>query len=108
MRSDYALAVRASGCGWWRLGVVHVIPNLAPVTYAQFWVTTPVFLLSEANLSLLGLGISEPMPSWGNLLRDLRNLPSIGHQPWVLAPLVLLVITLSCCHAAQPSLEDLR
>ncbi|MCX6630621.1 MAG: ABC transporter permease subunit, partial [Candidatus Solibacter sp.] len=108
LRSDYALAARAAGCATWRLAVVHVIPNLAPVTWAQFWVTAPVFLLSEANLSILGLGISEPMPSWGNLLRDLQNLPSLSHQPWVAAPLVLLVITLSCCHVAQPSVEDIR
>jgi ABC-type dipeptide/oligopeptide/nickel transport system permease subunit len=108
MRSAYALAARASGCDGWRLALAHVLPNLAPVASAQFWTTAPVFLLSEANLSLLGLGISEPMPSWGNLLRDLQNLPSLMHEPWVAAPLVLLVITLSCCHAAQPPLEDLR
>jgi peptide/nickel transport system permease protein len=108
LRSDYVLAARAAGCALPRLALVHVIPNLAPVTVAQFWVTAPVFLLSEANLSLLGLGIAEPMPSWGNLLRDLQNLPSLARQPWVAAPLVLLIVTLSCCHAAQPSVEDLR
>ena len=108
LRSDYALAARAAGCGNGRLAVVHLVPNLFPVASAQFWVTAPVFLLSEANLSLLGLGISEPMPSWGNLLRDLQNLPSLRHQPWIAAPLLLLVLTLSCCHAAQPSAEDLR
>jgi peptide/nickel transport system permease protein len=108
MRSPHVLAARAAGCGMCRLAMVHVIPNLAPVTWAQFWVTVPVFLLSEANLSLLGLGIAEPMPSWGNLLRDLQNLPSLGSQPWVAAPLALLVITLGCCHAAQPPLEDVR
>jgi ABC-type dipeptide/oligopeptide/nickel transport system permease subunit len=106
LRADYVLAARAAGCRTPRLALVHVIPNLAPVTVAQFWVTAPVFLLSEANLSLLGLGISEPMPSWGNLLRDLQNLPSLTHQPWVAAPLVLLILTLGCCHIAQPPVED--
>lgn len=108
LRSDYVLAARAAGCGASRLALVHVIPNLAPIACAQFWVTAPVFLLSESNLSLLGLGIAEPMPSWGNLLRDLQNLPSLAHQPWVAAPLVLLIVTLSCCHVAQPSVEDVR
>jgi ABC-type dipeptide/oligopeptide/nickel transport system permease subunit len=108
LASDYALAARAAGCARLRLAVVHALPNLAPVAMAQFWVTAPVFLLSEANLSLLGLGISEPMPSWGNLMRELQNLPALGHQPWIAAPLVLLVITLSCCHAAQPAMEELQ
>jgi ABC-type dipeptide/oligopeptide/nickel transport system permease subunit len=107
-RSDHALAARAAGCGPWRMALVHAIPNLAPVGLAQFWVTAPLFLLSEANLSLLGLGISEPLPSWGNLMRELQNLPALGRQPWVAAPLVLLVITLSCCQVAQPSTEELR
>jgi peptide/nickel transport system permease protein len=106
--SDHAVAARASGCGRWRLALVHAIPNLAPVGLAQFWVTAPIFLLSEANLSLLGLGIAEPMPSWGNLMREMQNLPELSRQPWVAAPLVLLVITLSCCQVAQPSAEDLR
>jgi len=108
LRSDYALAARAAGCGTGRLGLVHVVPNLLPVASAQFWIAVPVFLLSEANLSLLGLGISEPLPSWGNLLRDLQNLPSLRHQPWMAAPLLLLVVTVGCCHAAQPSLEEIR
>jgi peptide/nickel transport system permease protein len=108
MGSVYVLAARASGRGTWRLAAVQVIPNLAPILYAQFWVTAPVFLISEANLSLLGLGIAEPMPSWGNLLRDLQNLPALAQQPWVAAPLLLLAITLGCCHAARPSPGDLR
>lgn len=108
LNSEYALAARAAGCRTWRLGLVHLIPNLAPVTRAQFWVTAPVFLLSEANLSVLGLGISEPMPSWGNLLRDLQHLRSLAHQPWVAAPLVVLVLTLCCCHAAQTPVEEIR
>ena len=37
-----------------------------------------------------------------------QNLPALAHQPWVAAPLVLLVITLACCHIAQPSLEEFR
>jgi peptide/nickel transport system permease protein len=103
--SDYVLAARASGAGPWRAAVRHILPNLAPVALAQFWTTMPAYLLAEANLSLLGLGISEPLPSWGNLLRELQNLPALPRAPWMLVPLVLLVVTLACCEAGRPADE---
>jgi len=42
----------------------HVAPNLRPLFYAQFFISIPLFILTEANLSILGLGVMEPMPSW--------------------------------------------
>jgi len=99
--SEYVLLARAGGIGRWRLATRHILPNLAPVALAQLWTTAPAFLLAEANLSLLGLGICEPLPSWGNLFRDLQNLTAWPREPAMLAPLLLLVITLSCCQLAQ-------
>ena len=52
----------------------------------------PVFILSEANLGLLGLGVSEPLPSWGAMLRELENYSAVLQNPWMLAPVVLLVV----------------
>jgi peptide/nickel transport system permease protein len=69
-----------------------VLPNLKPVLYAQFWISVPVFILSEANLGILGLGVAEPMPSWGSLLRELEGMMSIGEEPWKFVPLILLAL----------------
>jgi peptide/nickel transport system permease protein len=96
----YALRARASGCGRMRLAVMHIAPNLAPVAWAQFWTTAPAFLLTEVNLALLGLGVAEPLPSWGSLLRELQNISSIPRQPWIAVPLALLVVTLGCSQLA--------
>ncbi|HYW42571.1 MAG TPA: ABC transporter permease [Bryobacteraceae bacterium] len=104
-RSDYVLLARAGGESGWRVAVRHILPNLAPITLAQFWTTAPAFLLTEANLSLLGLGISEPMPSWGNLLRELQNVAALPREPALLVPLLLLVATLSCCQLARAADE---
>ena len=49
-----------------------------------------------ANLGLLGLGVSEPLPSWGSLLRDLENYTAVLQNPWMLAPVILLVLVVSC------------
>jgi ABC-type dipeptide/oligopeptide/nickel transport system permease subunit len=105
LASDYALLARAGGTSEWHLAIHHVVPNLAPLTKAQFWTTAPAFLLSEANLAILGLGVSEPLPSWGNLLRELQNFAALPHQPWLLVPLLVLIILLSCCQLARPADE---
>ncbi|HET6178044.1 MAG TPA: ABC transporter permease [Candidatus Sulfotelmatobacter sp.] len=93
--SDYVRQARASGIRGARLFWVHVMPNLKPVLYAQFWISIPAFILSEANLGILGLGVAEPMPSWGSLLKELEGLVSVGEEPWKFVPLVLLVVVVT-------------
>lgn len=93
--SDFVRQARASGIQGARLFWVHVLPNLKPVLYAQFWISIPVFILSEANLGILGLGVAEPMPSWGSLLKELEGLVSVGEEPWKFVPLVLLVVVVT-------------
>ena len=105
LRMDHMVFARASGVSTWRLAAVHLLPNLAPVVWAQLWMTIPAFLLSEANLAVLGLGVCEPMPSWGSLLREMQDVGALGREPWVAAPLILLVIALSCCQWVFPADE---
>ena len=93
--SDFVRQARASGVGGRRLFWIHVVPNLKPVLYAQFWISIPAFVLSEANLGILGLGVAEPLPSWGSLLKELEGLVSIGEEPWKFIPLGLLVIVVT-------------
>src|SRR5258708_29877068 len=66
------LHARSCGCHGWRLLWFHFLPNLKPVLTAQFWILVPVFLPTEANLGMLGLGGSEPVPSWGNRFSELQ------------------------------------
>ncbi len=93
--SDFVRQARASGIRGPRLFWMHVLPNLKPVLYAQFWISIPAFILSEANLGILGLGVAEPMPSWGSLLKELEGLVSVGEEPWKFVPLVLLVVVVT-------------
>lgn len=93
--SDFVKQARAAGVSPARLFWVHVAPNLKPVLYAQFWISIPVFILSEANLGILGLGVAEPMPSWGSLLRELEGLISVREEPWKFVPLILLVVVVT-------------
>jgi peptide/nickel transport system permease protein len=94
------LHARAYGCGTWRLLCFHLLPNLRPVLAAQFWILVPVFLLTEANLGVLGLGVVEPMPSWGSMLSELQNYQAVPESPWILAPAALLALVVACVHFA--------
>jgi peptide/nickel transport system permease protein len=94
--SEFILQAKAAGCRAWRLFAVHLLPNLKPILLAQFWISIPVFILAEANLGILGLGVSEPLPSWGSMLRELEDFSAVGLQPWRLVPLFLLLAVVSC------------
>ena len=104
--SDFLLLARATGCTRTRIIVRHVLPNLRPVLLAQFWVSIPVFILTEATLSMLGLGVMEPLPSWGNLLRGLEDFSAVKANPWMLSPLILLVLVVICFQLILPAQEE--
>ena len=97
-QSDFILLARASGSSGFRLLWRHLVPNLKPVLFAQFWISVPVFILTEANLGILGLGVAEPLPSWGSLLRELESFSSLSGQPWQLVPLILFILVVSSFH----------
>lgn len=96
--SDFVLLAKASGINQWRVLLRHILPNIRPLLLAQFWISVPVFILAEVNLGMLGLGVSEPLPSWGGLLRELESFSSPTAQPWQFIPLVLLVGVVSSFH----------
>lgn len=103
--SDLVLHARACGCHGLRLVLVHIAPALKPVIFAQFWIAIPTFILGEASLGLIGLGVAEPLPSWGNLLRELANPQAVTNNPCILAPLAVLVVVVSCFHLLLPERE---
>jgi ABC-type dipeptide/oligopeptide/nickel transport system permease subunit len=96
--SDFVVMARANGADTWRILRRHVVPNLQPILLAQFWISVPAFILTEANLGMLGLGVAEPLPSWGSLLRELQSYSAISGQPWQFVPLVLFVLVVSSFH----------
>lgn len=101
--SDFILQARACGFRGPRLLFLHVVPNLRPIFLAQFWTSIPLFILGEANLGLLGLGVAEPLPSWGNLLRELETTHGLAGGPCVFVPLAVLVLMVSCFQLALPA-----
>lgn len=103
--ADFILLARASGTGSFRLVWCHVLPNLRPIILAQFWLSVPAFILTEANLGILGLGVSEPLPSWGSLLKELGTFSGISAPVWQFAPLLLFVLVVTSFHLVLTSEE---
>jgi peptide/nickel transport system permease protein len=105
--SDFVRQARASGIHGVRLFWIHVLPNLKPILLAQFWISIPAFILAEANLGILGLGVAEPLPSWGSLLKELEGLVSVGEEPWKFVPLVLLILVVTSFQLVLSKHEEL-
>lgn len=105
--SQFMLNARALGCSPHRLVAIQLIPNLAPVLRAQFLISIPAFILAEANLSMLGLGVPEPLPSLGGLVAELENVSNLHSQLWRLAPLAVLAFSVSALQIVR-GLDEVR
>ena len=95
-RSDWMMQGRAAGLRPSQLARRHVLPHLWPLLLPQFLICVPAYLIAEANLGTLGLGISEPLPSWGAMLLELDNSAVLESSHWVYLPITLLVAVLVC------------
>jgi peptide/nickel transport system permease protein len=95
MRSDFVWNARAAGFAGFKLVRLHLLPNLRGTLLAQFWISIPVFIIAEANLGALGLGVSEPLPSLGSLLREMQNMVMLRPEPWRFVPILVLVLIVS-------------
>jgi peptide/nickel transport system permease protein len=82
----YVLAARGFGAGPWYLVRRHILPFTWGIVLTQATILIPQYILAEVTLSFLGLGIGEPIPSWGNMLSEARQYHALTGHPWLLAP----------------------
>ena len=87
----FVSAARGFGASEWYLLRRHVLPQTLGVITAQAVTLIPQFVAAEATLSFLGLGIGEPVPSWGNMLSAFQQFQTVSSYWWMAAPLVALV-----------------
>lgn len=89
--ADYVSAARGLGASTGHILGHHVLGAVSGVAGAQVLVLVPQFMLAEVTLSFFGLGVAEPMPSWGTMLADSLRVPVLSAGTWLLAPAVALV-----------------
>jgi peptide/nickel transport system permease protein len=88
---NYVLAARGFGASDIYLLRRHVLPQAVSVALAQAAILIPTYVLAEVVLSFFGLGVSEPAPSWGNLLANLREYNVLESYWWMLLPALALI-----------------
>ncbi|BAS28187.1 ABC transporter permease [Limnochorda pilosa] len=101
----FVVAARAAGASEARILGRHVLPSVAGFLAIQAASTASTFLLVEATLSYLGLGVPPPTPTWGNVLQEARSY--LIRQPWaVVGPGVALALTALALQLLSDGLRD--
>ena len=101
-------AARAIGLGWPRQFTRHLLPNLLGPIVVYATLTVPAAILSESFLSFLGIGVKEPLPSWGNLAADgLSELNTVRVRWWLLLwPCLFIGLTLLSLNFVGEAIRD--
>lgn len=103
---EFVLSAKAVGApdGWiiWR----HILPHALTPAIVQTTVIVPSFILGEAALSFLGVGIQEPHPSWGNMLAAAQDLTVLLNSWWMLTPGLAIFITVAMLTALGDAIQD--
>lgn len=103
--SEYVTSAVALGATQIRILPRHVLPNLFGPLLVQAASVAAAFLLVEASLSFLGLGVAPPTPTWGNVLQDARSF--LLRQPWAaLGPGLVLGATALGLQLVSDGLRD--
>ena len=105
--SDFAVQARANGISPARLVMRQLIPNAMPVLRAQFWIAIPVYILTEATLGMIGLGVAEPLPSWAACFENWKP-GRRSRRYWLFAPAILLAGVVGCLQLAVRNEDDAK
>lgn len=91
-QQEYVQAARTMGGQAFYIIIRHVLPQTATYVIISATLAVPGFIVAESVLSLIGLGIQQPDPSWGNMLSLATNASILVLQPWLVWPPALLII----------------
>lgn len=89
---EFVQAATAMGGQPFYIIVRHILPQTATYVIISATLAIPSFIVAESVLSLIGLGIQQPDPSWGNMLSAATNASILVLQPWLVWPPALLII----------------
>ena len=104
-QKEFIEAARASGVNGFGIITRHIVPNVFGPVIVYVTLTVPASILAESFLSFLGLGIQEPLTSWGVLISEGAN--QMETAPWMLIfPALFMAITLFCFNFIGDGLRD--
>lgn len=104
---EFMQATEALGLRDFRKIVVHLIPNVLPTIIVNATLGVASAIIMEATLSYLGVGVAEPIPSWGNLMNAANNLADFKKRAWLwIPPGVCILITVMAVNLLGDGLRD--
>jgi peptide/nickel transport system permease protein len=105
---NFVLAARGFGASDAYLLRRHVLPQTYAVLLTQITLLVPQYVLAEVTLTFLGLGVGEPMPSWGALFTSLQQYSVLSSYWWMFLPALLLIPLFVVFYAAADALQELH
>ncbi len=104
---EYIEAARAMGQHNAIIIFRHILPNILAPIVVQATLQTAEAILTESALSFLGVGVQQPVPSWGNMLNEATSIMVLQFKPWVWAPAgFAILITILCINFVGDGLRD--
>jgi peptide/nickel transport system permease protein len=103
---DYVLAAELMGAGPRRIIFLHLIPGFMSHLIASATITIPTMILGETALSFLGLGLRPPVTSWGVLLNEAQNINVVALYPWLILPVVPVILVILAFNFLGDGLRD--
>ncbi|HEY9075717.1 MAG TPA: ABC transporter permease [Anaerolineaceae bacterium] len=91
-QTDFILAAKEMGASDARIIFRHLYPNTLSHVIVVLTLTIPGVILAESFLSFLGIGITEPLISWGLLMRNTQDIQTLGQNAWILSPIAFIVV----------------
>src|SRR5581483_1323953 len=98
-RVEYVRAAVAVGAGSGRIIFRHILPNVLSHVIVAVTLAIPSVVLLESFLGFLGFAVKPPLISWGLMLQDTGSFSVIGSYPWILSPVVFVLITVFAFNA---------
>lgn len=89
---EFVLAARAQGASNLRIMIREVLPNVAPAMFSIALLAIAIAIIAEGGLSLLGVGVQAPQPSWGNMITDNRNVRTAPENA-LFTPIIVVFLT---------------
>ena len=103
---DYVLAAQLMGASSSRIIGRHLIPGFMSHLIATATISIPGMILGETALSFLGLGLRAPTTSWGILLTEARSVSVIAFYPWLLLPMLPVILVIMAFNFFGDGLRD--
>jgi peptide/nickel transport system permease protein len=105
-QEDFITAARLAGSRPRRIIFVHMVPLFTSHIIAAATLALPAMIIAETALSFLGLGLRPPAISWGVMLQNAQNVQSIAQSPWMLIPVIPVVIVILAFNFLGDGLRD--